>query len=144
MKTVLSSLLKVIGLSLLGLTLVYTIWQPIFPSGLLVKGMAGRIDTGNLPEGEQKVVRFDLGGKGGGVYNLVARKDGAKVIEGETDQVDLILFMEAKDFNDMVFSLARGKADESMFMRLTIAKLMRFAGDMGVLELLFKNEETRG
>ena len=99
---------------------------------------------GNLLEGEQKVVQFDLGGKGGDVYNLVARKGGVEVIEGETDQVDLILFMEAKDFNDMVFSLARGKADESMFMRLTIAKVMRFAGDMGVLELLFKNEETKG
>jgi hypothetical protein len=52
--------------------------------------------------------------------------------------------MEAKDFNDMVFSLARGKGEESMFMRLTIAKVMRFAGEMGVFELLFKNEETNG
>lgn len=144
MKTVLFSLLKVIGLSLLGLTLAYSIWQPVLPSGFLVKGMAGRIDPGNLREGEQKVVRFVLGGKGGGVYNLVARRDGAEVVEGETDQVDLILFMEARDFNDMVFSLAQGKADESMFMRLTIAKVMRFAGDMSVLELLFKNEATNG
>jgi len=29
-------------------------------------------------------------------------------------------------------------------MRLTIAKVMRFAGDMGVFELLFKNEEANG
>jgi len=144
MKTGLFTLLKVIGLSLLGLTLVYTIWQPILPSRFLVKGMAGQIDPGNMPEGEQKVVRFDLSGKGGGIYNLVARKDGVEVVEGETDQVDLVLFMEAKDFNDMVFTLARGKADESMFMRLTIAKVMRFAGDMGVFELLFKNEEANG
>ena len=142
MKTVLLALLKVIGFSLLGLTLAYTIWQPILPSGFLIKGMAGRMDPGNLQEGEQKVVRFALGGKGGGIYNLVARKDGVEMVEGETDQVDLILFMEAKDFNDMIFSLARGKADESMFMRLTIAKVMRFAGDMSVFELLFKNEET--
>jgi len=144
MKTFLLAMLKVIGLSLLCLTLVYTIWQPVLPSRFLVKGMAGRIDPGNVPEGEQIVVRFDLGGKGGGIFNLVAREDGVEVVEGETDEVDLILFMEAKDFNDMVFSLARGKGDESMFMRLTIAKVMRFAGDMGVFELLFKNEETNG
>ena len=144
MKTALFTMLKVIGISLLVLTLVYTIWQPILPSGFLVKGMAGRIDTGSLREGEQKIIRYDLAGKGGGIYNLVARKDGVEVVEGETDQVDLILYMEAKDFNDMIFSLARGKADESMFMRLTIAKVMRFAGDMGIFELLFKNEETNG
>ena len=144
MKTALFTMLKVIGISLLVLTLVYTIWQPILPSGFLVKGMAERMDPGNLREGEQKVVRFALGGKGGGIYNLVVRKDGVEVVEGETDQVDLVLFMEAKDFNNMVFSLARGKANESMFMRLTIAKVMRFAGDMGVLELLFKNEEAKG
>lgn len=140
MKTVLLALLKVIGFSLLGLALVYTIWQPVLPSRFLVQGMAGRIDPGVLREGEQKVIRYDLGGKGGGIYNLVARKDGVEVVEGQTDQVDLILFMEAKDFNNMVFSLARGKADESMFMRLVIAKVMRFAGDMGIFELLFKNE----
>jgi hypothetical protein len=144
MKTVLLTLLKVIGLSLLGLTLAYTIWQPVFPSRFLIQGMARKIDPGNIPEGEQRVVRFDLSGKGGGIYNLVVRKDGVEVVEGETDQVDLVLYMEAKDFNNMVFSLARGKADESMFIRLTIAKVMRFAGDMGVFELLFKNEEVNG
>jgi len=144
MKTVLITLLKVIGLFVLGVTLVYTIWQPVLPSRFLVKGMAGRIDPGNIREGEQKIIRYDLSGKGGGKYNLVARKEGVEVVEGETDDVDLILFMEAKDFNDMIFSLARGKADESMFMRLTIAKVMRFAGDMGVFELLFQDEETNG
>lgn len=144
MKTVLLAFLKVIGLCLLGLMLVYTSWQPVFPSRFLVEGMAGRIDPGNLPEGEQIVVRYDLAGKGGGIYNLVVRKDGVEVVEGETDQLDLVLYMEAKDFNDMIFSLARGKANEAMFMRLTIGKVMRFAGDMGVFELLFKNEETDG
>ena len=144
MKTVAMRSLKVIGILLLGLTLVYTIWQPVFPSGFLIQGMAGRIDPGKIPEGEQRVVRFDLSGKGGGTYNLVVRKDGVEVVEEQTDQVDLVLYMEAKDFNNMVFSLARGKADESMFMRLTIAKVMRFAGDMGVFELLFKNEEAVG
>ena len=144
MKTVLLRLLKVLGLSLLCLTLVYTIWQPVLPSGFLVRGMAGRIDPGNVPEGEQKVVRFDLSGKGGGMYNLVVTRDGVEVVEGEKGQADLILFMEAKDFNDLIFSLARGKADESTFMRLTISKVMRFAGDMSIFELLFENEEAEG
>ena len=144
MKTVLLRLLKVLGLSLLCLTLVYTIWQPVLPSGFLVRGMAGRIDPGNVPEGEEKIVRFDLSGKGGGMYNLVVTRDGVEVVEGEKDLADLILFMEAKDFNDLIFSLARGKADESTFMRLTISKVMRFAGDMSVFELLFENAEAEG
>ena len=144
MKKVLVTLLKGIGLFLLALTLVYTIWQPVLPSRYLIQGMAGQIDPGNLPDDQPRVVRFDLSGKGGGIYNLVVRKDGVEVVEGETDRVDLVLFMEAKDFNDLILSLARGKADESTFMRLTISKVMRFAGDMGVFELLFKDEEATG
>jgi hypothetical protein len=142
MKRVVFTLLKGIGLSVLVLTLVYTIWQPILPSGFLIQGMARQIDPKNVPEGEQRVVRFDLSGKGGGLYNLVVGPDGVEVVEGEADRADLVLFMEAKDFNQMIFSLARGKGDESMFMRMTIAKVMRFAGDMSVFELLFKNEEA--
>jgi hypothetical protein len=145
MKKVLLALLKGTGLLVLLLTLVYTIWQPVLPSSFLIQGMAGRVSGGNLAEGEEKVVRFNLSGKGGGVYNLVARKDGAEVIEGtEVDKVDLVLFMEATDFNNMVFSLARGKGDETMFMRMVIAKVMRFAGDMSVFELLFETEEAGG
>ena len=145
MKKVVFTVLKGIGLTLLVVTLVYTIWQPVLPSGFLIQGMAGEVAGGNLAEGERKVVRFDLSGKGGGVYNLVARRDGAEVVEGEEiDEVDLVLFMEARDFNNMVFSLARGKGDEAMFMRMTIAKVMRFAGDMSVFELLFEGEEAEG
>ena len=144
MKTVVFTLLKVIGLSLLGLALVYTLWDPVLPSRFLIQGMAGRIDPPSLPDDEQRVVRFDLSGKGGGIYNLVVQEDGVKVVEGETDQVDVVLFMEATDFNDLILSLARGKADEFTFMRLTISKVIRFAGDMGVFELIFKKEETTG
>lgn len=144
MKTGLLVLLKVIGLCLLGLTLLYVIWQPILPSVFLIQGMARQIDPANLPDEEPRVVRFDLSGKGGGVYNLVVRQDGVEVVEGDADRADLVLFMEAQDFNAMVFSLARGQGDESMFMRMTIAKVMRFAGDMGVFELLFKKEEAEG
>jgi hypothetical protein len=144
MKTVVLTLLKVVGLSLLGLTLVYTIWQPVFPSRFLIQGMAREINPKNLPDDRPRVVRFDLKGKGGGIYSLVVRKDGVEVVGGETDQLDLVLFMKAKDFNDLVFSLARGKADESTFMRLTVSKVLRFAGDMGVFELIFKKKEATG
>ncbi len=144
MKAVLLTLLKVIGLSLLGLALAYAIWEPVFPSRFLIQGMAGRVDPQSVPDDEQRVVRFDLTGKGGGIYNLVVRKDGVKVVDGETDQVDLVLLMEARDFNDLIFSLVRGKADANTFIRLMTSNAMRFAGDMGVLELIFKNREANG
>ncbi len=144
MKTVLLTLLKVTGLSLLGLVLVYTLWEPVLPSRFLIQGMAKRIDTQSVPDGEQRVVRFELTGKGGGNYNLLVRKDGGDVVEGDTDQADLILFMEARNFNNLIFSLARGEADANTFLRLTISKVMRFAGDMGVLELIFKKDEDNG
>ena len=137
-------MLKVIGLSLLGLTLVYVIWQPVLPSGLIVQKMAESLKPPDLPQGEQRVLRFDLSGKGGGVYNLVFQKDGVEVVEGDTDRVDLILFMEAKDFNNLMISVARGKADEFTFRRLVISKIMRFAGDMGVFELMAQSEEADG
>jgi len=137
-------LLKVMGLSLLGLTLIYVIWQPVLPSGLIIHKMAESLKPPDLPQGEQRVLRFDLSGKGGGVYNLVFQRDGVEVVEGDTDQVDLIIFMEATDFNDLMISLARGKADEFTFRRLIISKVMRFAGDMGVFELMAPSEEADG
>jgi hypothetical protein len=144
MKRVLFWLLKVIGLSFLGLTLIYVIWQPVLPSGLIIQKMAESLKPPDLPRGEQRVLRFDLSGKGGGVYNLVFQRDGVEVVEGDTDQVDLIVFMEAKDFNDLMISVARGKADEFTFRRLIISKVMRFAGDMGVFELMAQSEEADG
>jgi hypothetical protein len=137
-------LLKAIGLSLLGLTLIYVIWQPVLPSGLIIQKMAESLKPPDLPQGEQRVLRFDLSGKGGGVYNLVFKRDGVEVVEGDTDQVDLILFMEATDFNDLMISFARGKADEFTFRRLVISKIMRFAGDIRVFELMAPSEETDG
>jgi hypothetical protein len=144
MKRVVTWMLKVMGLSLLGLTLIYVIWQPVIPSGFIVQKMAESMKPPDLPQGEQKVLRFDLSGKGGGVYNLVLQRDDIEVVEGYTDQVDLIVFMEAKDFNDLMISLARGKADEFTFRRLIISKVMRFAGDMGVFALLAPNEGAEG
>jgi len=144
MKKAVFLLLKVVGLALLGITLVYVIWEPVFPSGWIIKKMADRIDSQNVPPGEERVVRFDLSGKGGGIYNIVVRREGVEVVEGDTDRVDLVLYMEAEDFNDLMFSLARGKADEFTFRRLIISKVLRFAGDMGVFELIFKKEEAKG
>jgi hypothetical protein len=144
MKRVIFWLLKAIGLSVLGLTLIYVIWQPVLPSGLIIQKMAESLTPPDLPQDEQRVLRFDLSGKGGGVYNLVFRNDRVEVVEGETDQVDLIVFMEAKDFNDLMISFARGKADEFTFRRLIISKVMRFAGDMRVFELMAPSEEAEG
>ena len=144
MKRVVSWLLKIMGLSILGLTLIYVIWQPVLPSGFIIQKMAESLKPPDLPQGEQRVLRFDLSGKGGGVYNLVFRRDGVEVVEGDTDQVDLILFMEAKDFNDLMISVARGKADEFTFRRLVISKIMRFAGDMGVFALLSQDGQPEG
>jgi hypothetical protein len=144
MKRVVFWMLKVMGLSLLGLTLIYVIWQPVLPSGFIIQKMAESLKPPDLPQGEQKVLRFDLSGKGGGVYNLVFRRDGVEVVEGDTEQVDLIIFMEATDFNDLMISVARGKADEFTFRRLVISKIMRFSGDMGVFELMAQSEEADG
>jgi len=144
MKTVLLTILKVTGLVLLVLVLVYTLWEPVFPSRILIQGMAKRIDPQGVPDGEQRIVRFALSGKGGGTYNFVVRNDGVQVVEGETDQVDLILFMEARNFNDLIFSLARGEANANTFLRLMISKVMRTAGDMEILKLIFKKPEANG
>jgi hypothetical protein len=145
MKRVVFALLRGVGLSLLGFTLIYVVWQPVLPSGFIIQKMAESIQPPDLRQDEQRVIRFDLSGKGGGVYNLVLQRDGVKVVQGEnTDRVDLILFMEATDFNDLMISLARGKADEFTFRRLIISKVMRFAGDMGVFELLSRNGKAGG
>jgi hypothetical protein len=71
----------------------------------------------------------------------VADKNRAEMITGRTAQADLIIYMEAKDFNDLMLSMATGKADESTFRRLVVSKFIRFAGDMTVFELLFKDQK---
>ncbi len=50
--------------------------------------------------------------------------------------LDLVLFMEARDFNSLMMDLARGKADAFTFRRLTVSKIMRFGGDVEVFQLL--------
>lgn len=137
MKRAIFALLKVVGLAVLGIALLYVAWQPVIPSRWIIARMAKVIPAPDLPANEEKIIRFDLSGKGGGVYNLLLRKGGVRLVEGRnTERLDLVLFMEAKDFNDLMISLARGKADELTFRRLVISKLMRFGGDMEVFQLL--------
>jgi len=120
------------------IVLLYVVWQPVFPSGLIIKKMADSIDPKKLSLEGPKVIRFELTGKGGGIYNIVADKDKGQMIEGNIGKADLIIYMEAKDFNGLMFSMALGSADEATFRRAVLSKVMRFAGDIGVFQLLFK------
>ena len=133
-------MLRILGAGALLLVLALVIWQPVFPSAWIIQKMADSIDPAKIALHLPTVVRFSLGGKGGGTYNIVVQKDSVKMVRGDTDEVDLILFMEAKDFNNLMFSLASGKADEYTFRSLVISKFLRFAGDMSVFEKLFENK----
>ncbi len=142
MKAVVLTSLKIVGVSLLGIALIYVIWQPVFPSGFIVRKMAETIEPETLALDQPKVIRFQLSGKGGGIYNIVAAPDKVAVVEGRMDRADLILYMEAKDFNELMFSLALGKADEYTFRKRVIDKTMRFAGDLGVMEMLLQQPDS--
>jgi hypothetical protein len=116
--------------------LALVIWQPVFPSGWIIQGMAKQIDPGNISLDKPAVLRFELAGKGGGYYNLMLSKEKVEVTEGDTNQVDLIIAMKATDFNQLMFQMARGKADEFVFAKLVISNVLKIAGDVSVLELL--------
>ena len=116
--------------------LVLVIWQPVLPSRWIIQGLATQIDPVDLSLEEPAVLRFELGGKGGGVYNLMLSREKVEVTEGDTDQVDLMIAMNATDFNQLMFQMAQGRADESAFAKLVISNMLRIAGDMSVLELL--------
>jgi len=140
-KEILASL-RILGLILLLGVLAYVVWQPVIPSGLIVRKMAEYVDPGRLDPQGLRVVRFDLSGKGGGRFDIVAGDGRVEVVEDRDGPVDLILFMEATDFNALMFSLARGQTDESAFLRQVLSKKVRFAGDITLLEALFKPPET--
>ncbi len=135
------SKLYIAGMVVLGIILILVIWQPVFPSKILINAMADKIDPQNISFDNPVTVRFDLSGKGGGIYNILVDKDSVKTIEGETDTVDLIIYMVAKDFNNLIFSIASGKGDESMFISLGMSDILRVAGDISILENLFKKKE---
>jgi len=135
-------ILKYMGLAILGIVLVLVIWQPVLPCKIIIKQMAGMIDPGNLTWEEPRVIRFDLSGRGGGLYNIVADKTKVEMVEGDLDQADLIIFMSATDFNDLMLLMARGKADESIFMGLTISNVLQIAGDINLMGQLFTLPES--
>jgi len=142
MKQKLLATLRILGVALLVAVLVYVVWQPVFPSGLIIRKMAEYIDPDDLSREGPRVVRFDLSGKGGGRFDIVVGADGVRVEEDRDGPVDLILFMEARDFNALMLAFARGKADESEFVRQVLSKKMRFAGNIQLMESLFKGPET--
>jgi len=132
-----------LAVTLVGM-LIGVIWQPVFPSGWIVKKMADRIDPETLDMERPVVVRFDLSGKGGGVYNMVVQQDRVDTVKGEAESAHLILYMEARDFNSLMFALATGRADEYTVQSMIISKVLRFAGDMGILEKLFEKNGEKG
>ncbi len=137
---VLFKILRILGAGALLVVLALVIWQPVFPSVWIIQRMADSIDPRNVPLDPPTGIRFELTGKGGGIYNIVVDEDSVKTVKGNTAVVDLVLFMEARDFNDLMFSLAGGEVDEFMFRSLIISKVLRFAGDMSVFEKLFENK----
>lgn len=128
---------EAIGALILGAILFVVVWDPVFPSEWIIRKMARSIDPQSLSPEQPVVVRFELSGKGGGVYNIVAKSGRVEVVRGATDTVDLILSMKAEEFNRLLFSLARGKADEYTFRSLVISKALTFAGDLSLLGKLF-------
>ena len=126
----------IVAVIALGAALVLVIWQPVFPSGWIIQGMAEQIDSRNLSLDKPAVLRFELAGRGGGNYNLTLSKKKVEVTEGATSQVDVIIAMKATDFNQLIFQMIQGKADEFTFTKLAISNTLKIAGDMSVLELL--------
>lgn len=133
--------IKILSLLVFVIVMVIIIWQPVFPSKYILKGMAEQIDVQNITQDLPVVIRFYLTGKGGGIYNIVVDSSGAGVVEDDTDRIDLVLKAEAREFNSLIFSLARGKVNETAFINMLIAKRLFYAGDMNILKDLFKREE---
>ena len=84
------------------------------------------------------VIRFDLSGKGGGIFSVRVDHANAAMIKGKTDSVDLIIFMRATDFNDMIATMSRGKGDPTLITRLMISDIFSFAGDINLFGKIFK------
>jgi len=133
-------ILRFVGAGILLIFLILAIWQPVFPSILIVDGMAKAIDPHSVPLALPAVVRFELSGKGGGLYTIVVEKGSVRIVRDRTDNVDLILYMEARDFNALMFALADDKADEYTVRSLIISKFLRYAGDMSIFSKLFEKK----
>lgn len=136
------ALLNIAGILIGGLLLILVIWQPVFPSKFLVYGMASKIKETCSSLEAPVTVRFELSGRGGGIFNIVADKNDARVVEGEdTERLDAIMYMTASDFNSLMFQLATGKADEYTIQGLVVANFLDIAGDMTALAKLMGQEQ---
>ncbi len=124
----------------LGLIFILIVLKPVLPGKYMIKGMADSIDVKKIQLEKPIVIRFDLHGRGGGRYNLVAEKEKAYVMEGDPDQIDLYFSMEASEFNGLMINMARGRADEAVFRSLVIANKLKFAGDISVMGKLFSSK----
>jgi len=125
---------------ILCIVLVFAIWQPVIPSGMIIEGMTDYIDVEALSLDKPVCVRFELKGRGGGDYNIIVDSDSAVVKTGAVDSADLIIIMEASDFNTLIFSMADGKADEYLFKRFVVSNKLQFAGDISILQKLFNKQ----
>lgn len=125
---------------ILCIILIYVIWQPVLPSGWIIKGMADAIDAESLALTEPVTVRFKLSGPGGGDYNLIVDKDKAEATEGRVERIDLLISMESGEFNDLMLAMAEGEADELTFKSLVISNKLQFAGDILILQKLFSSK----
>jgi hypothetical protein len=114
----------------------------VIPSGYIIDGMADAINVKNLSLEKPVILRFELSGRGGGDYNIVVdkNKNKAEVVEGDMGKIDLLIAMRSYDFNDLMISMARGKADEYMFKSLVISNKLKIAGDMTLLAKLFSSK----
>ncbi|MEW6441275.1 MAG: SCP2 sterol-binding domain-containing protein [bacterium] len=131
---------EIIGAVILAAGLLWVIWDPALPSSWIIQEMADSIDPKTLSLDRPAVVRFELSGRGGGTYSLVADRDKVEVVEGETEKTDLILYLEARDFNDLILSMAGGEADEQTFRSLIVSKVLTFSGDIAVFQRLFGSQ----
>ena len=136
-------LLNIAGIMIVGLLLVLVIWQPVFPSKFLIYGMAYKVKETCSSLEAPVTVRFELSGRGGGIFNIVADKNDARVVEGEdTERLDMIMYMTASDFNSLMFEMATGKADEFTVQGLVVANFLDIAGDMTALAKLMGQEPS--
>ncbi len=126
-------LLSVVGIAVLAISLIVVITNPVVPSKYFIEGMAKQVDKTKSSLEETVTVRFELSGKGGGIYNLRADKTKVEVTEGDIDDVDLIMFMKATEFNSLMINMATGKADEFTIQSLVVGNFMDMAGDMFAL-----------
>lgn len=129
-----------IAMIILVVIFIVIVAKPVLPSKYILMGMADAVDVKTIPWDDKIVVHYELYGKGGGRYNLIADREKAVITEGEPDRIDLYFKMEASEFNDLMIAMARGMADESMFKCLVIANKLKFAGDISVMEKLFSEE----